>query len=390
VKFWGILSRIRNSAGTLFGPRGHVRFNDSASVTWTVTDDPTNDEIDVSATAAGGGGAPTDADYLVGTANPNLSAEIIVGPTPGGELGGTWGAPTIDPTHSGSAHHAQSHAVGGADHSGAITDAQHGARGPIVGAHGHDDLDTVSADQHHAQAHGAAAHSGDVIPAANQDFGAFFSDYFEMAAPATPAANAVRLYSRDKAGVSELFYKNDGGTERDLSAAGGAGAPTDAEYWTAAAHAGLSAERIHQVLRKTANQSITGGGPTVVDITELGFSIEAGGIYYVEWVLIINTSATTQGYRVMANGPALGAGSVNGHSELWTSGTAHLHNAGVVYDWGATTTTGPGASLEQISLVTCYVENGVNAGTLIARGVQETAAGTLTVFKGSFGRLWKF
>lgn len=54
--------------------------------------------------AAGGGGAPTDADYLVGTANGSLSAEIVVGTSPGGELGGTWASPTVDATHSGSSH----------------------------------------------------------------------------------------------------------------------------------------------------------------------------------------------------------------------------------------------------------------------------------------------
>lgn len=48
------------------------------------------------AIAGGGGGAPTDADYLVGTANGSLSAEIVVGTSPGGELGGTWASPTID------------------------------------------------------------------------------------------------------------------------------------------------------------------------------------------------------------------------------------------------------------------------------------------------------
>ena len=47
-------------------------------------------------TAAGAGGAPTDADYLIGTANGSLSAEIVVGTTPGGELGNTWASPTID------------------------------------------------------------------------------------------------------------------------------------------------------------------------------------------------------------------------------------------------------------------------------------------------------
>lgn len=53
---------------------------------------------------AGSGGAPTSADYLVGTAQAGLSAEIVVGTSPGGELGGTWGAPTVDATHSGSSH----------------------------------------------------------------------------------------------------------------------------------------------------------------------------------------------------------------------------------------------------------------------------------------------
>jgi len=52
--------------------------------------------VQIDGAGGGGGGAPTDADYLVGTANGSLSAEIVVGVTPGGELGGTWGSPTID------------------------------------------------------------------------------------------------------------------------------------------------------------------------------------------------------------------------------------------------------------------------------------------------------
>lgn len=49
--------------------------------------------------------APNTADYLVGTADAGLTAEIVVGATPGGELGGTWASPTVDATHAGSAHH---------------------------------------------------------------------------------------------------------------------------------------------------------------------------------------------------------------------------------------------------------------------------------------------
>jgi len=48
------------------------------------------------AAGSGGAGAPTTVDYLVGTADATLSAEIVVGTTPGGELGNTWASPTID------------------------------------------------------------------------------------------------------------------------------------------------------------------------------------------------------------------------------------------------------------------------------------------------------
>ncbi len=41
-------------------------------------------------------GAPSTVDYLVGTASGGLSAEIVVGTSPGGELGGSWASPTID------------------------------------------------------------------------------------------------------------------------------------------------------------------------------------------------------------------------------------------------------------------------------------------------------
>ena len=44
-------------------------------------------------------------DFLTGTTTGSLSGEIVTGTAPGGELGGTWASPTIDSTHSGSAHH---------------------------------------------------------------------------------------------------------------------------------------------------------------------------------------------------------------------------------------------------------------------------------------------
>lgn len=45
----------------------------------------------------------------------------------GGELAGNYPNPTVKATHSGSPHHTQAHALSGADHSGAISSAQHGS-----------------------------------------------------------------------------------------------------------------------------------------------------------------------------------------------------------------------------------------------------------------------
>ena len=69
--------------------------------------------------------APSDVDYLVGTSSSGLSAEIVVGATPGGELGGTWASPTVDATHAGSTHLA----LGSTSSTAAAGDHVHAATG---------------------------------------------------------------------------------------------------------------------------------------------------------------------------------------------------------------------------------------------------------------------
>lgn len=101
----GVSSIAKSGSAAL---TGDVTLSEGANVTLTQAGQ------DIQIAATGAAGAPSTVDYLVGTADAGLSAEIVVGTSPGGELGGTWASPTVDVTHSGSAHHTQSH-----DHSAA-------------------------------------------------------------------------------------------------------------------------------------------------------------------------------------------------------------------------------------------------------------------------------
>jgi len=79
----------------------------NAGTLWYTTSTPSvlDDDAIVFAQFTGSSGVDLSGiDFLVGTATGLLSAEIVAGTTPGGELGGTWASPTVDATHSGSAH----------------------------------------------------------------------------------------------------------------------------------------------------------------------------------------------------------------------------------------------------------------------------------------------
>lgn len=100
-----------------------------------------------------------------------------------------------------------------------------------------------------------------------------YSVYSEIAAPSTPAANTARLYAKDVAGVTEFFYKNSAGTERDLSAA--SGAPTDATYITQTANGGLSAEQALSSLATGYVKNTTGTG--VLSVQAAPIPVADGG-----------------------------------------------------------------------------------------------------------------
>lgn len=110
------------------------------------------------------GGAPVDAGYLVTASNGDLTAEVVVGATPGGQLGGTWAAPTVDASHSGSTHaatQAAAEATAAADVAGhAALPNVHHAQAHTLTSHStraHAELTGVGAADHHTNANDPTA-----------------------------------------------------------------------------------------------------------------------------------------------------------------------------------------------------------------------------------------
>lgn len=107
-------------------------------------------------------------DFLVGTASGLLSAEIAVGTTPGGELGGTWPAPTVDATHSGSIHMALAGELTGTRSTPTITASHSGStHASVAGAERLRASNTGEVTTNNTAAQDLLTLSGFSIPATN-------------------------------------------------------------------------------------------------------------------------------------------------------------------------------------------------------------------------------
>lgn len=68
---------VSKNSGATVGTRREINFIEGANVTLTIADDSGNEEIDVTIAATGAAGAPSTIDYVVGTADAGLSAELV-------------------------------------------------------------------------------------------------------------------------------------------------------------------------------------------------------------------------------------------------------------------------------------------------------------------------
>lgn len=165
-------------------------------------------------------------------------------------------------------------------------------------------------------AHGAADHTGDVIPAANQDFGAFYSDIAQIAAPANPGAGTRRLFVDSADG--KLKVRTSAGASTSLEEAGGAGG-TDISVraissadtslttgtWTNLAMAGadrFDTDTMHDPVTNNSRITFNTAGKYIVT-AHAAFLTNATGVRKIG--IALNAAAT---YIAMTSTPALGAG----------------------------------------------------------------------------------
>jgi hypothetical protein len=100
---------VRKNSGTDDYERTRLNFIEGTNVTLTVTDDPTNDEIDITIAATGASGAPSDATYIVQTANAGLSAEQALSVLATGLVKNTTGTGVLSIGVAGTDYAAASH-----------------------------------------------------------------------------------------------------------------------------------------------------------------------------------------------------------------------------------------------------------------------------------------
>jgi len=142
------------------------------------------------------------------------------------------------------------------------------------------------------------------------------------------------------------------------------------------------------VLRKTADQAITVAG--FVNVTDLGFTADASGVYFVKGFIMYQSSATTMGVLLSFNGPAsptkMRIHTAKELTAVATAGTDKFSEVvATAYDTPNPNSTAEiAANTDQLFWFEGVFVNGANAGTFTLRLSKENVAGTATIMANSY------
>ena len=330
-----------------------------------------------------------DIDFLVGTATGHTTAEIVVGTTPGGELGGTWASPTVDATHSGSAH-AVAH-----DDLTELTDDDHTqypllvgrATGQVLtgGTAANDDLtlrpttnatkgDIIVADQggNVIIGGGTTASRLRILEASGSG-----TNYTEFVAQAQ-AGNITYTLPPDDGDASEVLSTDGSGNLTWVAGAAGGGHTIEEEGTSLTQRTKLNFVGTGVTVTDDAGDdasvvTIPGSAVTIVsaadeedtgttlqDHNELTVNLPASTACYFRFVLKILNDGAAEGIKVAVNG---------------TAGVSALKAQVYIYDDTLNTLAGFGQTTAFDSAIGAGLSSGVNE-VIIEGSILTTTAGT--------------
>jgi hypothetical protein len=220
--------------------------------------------------------------------------------------------------------------------------------------------------------------------------------FAESAAPGTPASGLGVMYEKTD---GKPYFKNDAGTEYDMSGGAG-GAPTDAEYLTTAAHASLSAEKVvtapasggivPKVVRKTADE-IVNNSSVLQDDNHLLLALAVNEVWEFEADLYWD-SGTTPDIKfafTIPTGATLRFHHSSGTDAGGSSNTEDTTFSGSDTACGSHAGQGVG-TVRHVRLHGFVATDGSNSGNLQLRWAQNTQnASDTTVFANSTLKGWK-
>jgi hypothetical protein len=137
---------------------------------------------------------------------------------------------------------------------------------------------------------------------------------------------------------------------------------------------------------KTANQTVS--ATTYTDVTELGFSVLANGVYSFTWQLgLLVANGGSNGPGVSMNGPAFATNGLFYSATIPTSTTAIIQRTQAAYDAGGTgVATFVGSNVAGIVTIRGNITVGASDGTIVPRVVAQST-NAVTVLAGSSGTL---
>lgn len=144
----------------------------------------------------------------------------------------------------------------------------------------------------------------------------------------------------------------------------------------------------YRTVRATQNTS-NSSNTNYVNATGLSFEVNANTLYYFEFEVLYQSTATNTGITLQMNGPLSPLGFA-AYGMLWSTATAPIFGHGRTYATViGTTSTTDAANATTYGTIKGHIHTGVTAGTLIVRFRSSRNNTSVSIRTDSFGKLYE-